>query len=67
LAGSLAFFFTSLAIMFWYVSFSGSEPTAVTMLWLPVVATIAESLSGEGTDNLVVPLLVALVLTSSLA
>lgn len=67
LAGSLAFFFTSLAIMFWYVSFSGVEPSAVALLWLPVVATIAENLSGEGTDNLVIPLLVALVLTSSFA
>ena len=67
LAGSLAFFFTSLAIMIWYLSFSGAEPSAVTVLWLPVTATIAENLSGEGTDNLVIPLLVALVLTSSFA
>lgn len=67
LAGSLAFFFTSLVIMIWYVSFSGDTPSAVSMLWLPVVATVAENLSGEGTDNLVIPLLVALVLTSSLA
>jgi len=67
LAGSLAFFFTSATIMFWYVSFSGAEASAVVLLWLPVVATIAENLSGEGTDNLVIPLLVALVLTSSFA
>jgi phytol kinase len=66
LAGSLAFFFTSIVIMVWYVAFSGSEPNAITMLWLPVVATIAENLSGEGTDNLVIPLLIALVLTSSI-
>ena len=67
LTGSLAFFFTSVAIMIWYVSFSGTSPSAVALLWLPVTATIAENLSGEGTDNLVIPLLVALVLTSSLA
>jgi len=67
LAGSLAFFFSSLAIMVWYVSFSGVQPSAVSVLWLPVAATIAENLSGEGTDNLVIPLLVALVLTSSFA
>ena len=67
LAGSLAFFFSSLAIMIWYVSFSGVQPSAVSVLWLPVAATIAENLSGEGTDNLVIPLLVALVLTSSFA
>ncbi len=65
LAGSLAFFFTSVAIMFWYVSFSGAGNSAVAMFWLPVIATLAENLSGEGTDNLVIPLLVALVLTSS--
>lgn len=67
LAGSLAFFFTSLVIMIWYVAFSSDTASAVSVLWLPVMATVAENLSGEGTDNLVIPLLVALVLTSSLA
>ena len=67
LAGSLTFFFSSLLIMIWYLAFSNTAPSAVSVLWLPVVATIAENLSGEGTDNLVIPLLVALVLTSSLA
>ena len=67
LAGSLAFFFTSIVIMIWYVAFSADTASAVSLLWLPVAATVAENLSGEGTDNLVVPLLVALVLTSSLA
>ena len=66
LSGSLAFFFASVAIMFWYVAFSGTDYSVVKMLWLPVVATIAENISGEGTDNLVIPLLVALVLTSSI-
>ncbi len=67
LAGSLAFFFTSVSIMIWYAAFSGTPASAVSVLWLPVSATIAENLSGEGTDNLVIPLLVSLVLTSSLA
>ena len=67
LAGSLAFFFTSISIMIWYVAFSGTDPTAMKLLWLPLLATVGEVLSGEGTDNLVVPLLVALILTSSLA
>jgi dolichol kinase len=67
LSGSLAFFFASVAIMFWYVAFSGTDYSVAKMLWLPIVATVAENLSGEGTDNLVIPLLVALVLTSSLA
>jgi len=67
IAGSLAFFFTSLAIIIWYLAFSGSELSVVSILVLPLAATAAENLSGEGTDNLVVPLLVALVLTSSFA
>ncbi len=67
LAGSLAFFFTSLVIMIWYVSFSGTDPSVVSLLWLPLMATIAENLSGQGTDNLVIPLLVAFVLSSSFA
>jgi len=67
IAGSLAFFFASLAIMFWYASFSGSSYGLVSALILPIVATFAEIVSGEGADNLVIPLLVALVLTSSLS
>ncbi|HTH72348.1 MAG TPA: hypothetical protein VL737_03230 [Candidatus Pristimantibacillus sp.] len=67
LAGSLAFFFTSISIMIWYVSFSGADPSAMKLLWLPIMATVGEIVSGEGMDNLVVPLLVALVLTSSFA
>lgn len=66
LVGSLAFFFTSVLIMVCYAAFSGLNYSSVTLVWLPIAATIAENVSGEGTDNLVVPLLVALVLTSSL-
>lgn len=66
LVGSLAFFFTSLGIMIWYAAFSHLGYSAITTVWLPVMATVAENISGEGTDNMVVPLLVALVLSSSL-
>jgi phytol kinase len=66
IVGSLAFFFTSVVIMIGYAAFSGLGYSGVTLVWLPVIATVAENISGEGTDNLVVPLLVALVLTSSL-
>ncbi len=65
-AGSLAFFFCSMFIMIGYVAFSHAAPGAVPLLWLPVVATIAENLAVQGTDNMVIPLLVGLVLTSSL-
>ena len=66
IVGSLAFFFTSVAIMVCYAAFSHLGYSGVTLVWLPVAATIAENVSGEGTDNMVVPMLVALVLTSSL-
>ena len=66
LAGSLAFFFTAVVIMVCYAAFSGASYNAVTVLWLPLAATIAENLAIKGTDNIVVPLLVALTLTSSL-
>ncbi|HSX35326.1 MAG TPA: hypothetical protein VLH84_00140 [Patescibacteria group bacterium] len=65
-AGSLAFFFTSCLIMLWYAAFSHAAYTALTVLWLPLFATVAENLAINGTDNLVIPLLFALVLTSSL-
>ncbi|HJQ08401.1 MAG TPA: hypothetical protein VJ836_02860 [Candidatus Saccharimonadales bacterium] len=64
-AGSLAFFFTSLLIMVCYAVFSGEQPSAVAMVGLPVAATIAENVAVEGTDNMVIPLLVALTLTSA--
>jgi phytol kinase len=65
-AGSLAFFFSSIAIMCLYVAFSDATVEAVTLLWLPVAATIAENVAVQGSDNMVIPLLVGLVLTSSL-
>jgi dolichol kinase len=63
-AGSLAFFFTALLICIAYTVFSGTTQSATVLLWLPVVATISENLAVNGTDNLVIPLLAALVLTS---
>ncbi|HSX33223.1 MAG TPA: hypothetical protein VLF91_02705 [Candidatus Saccharimonadales bacterium] len=64
--GSLAFFFTSAFIMLCYAAFSGAKYDGTTLVGLPVAATIAENIAGEGVDNIAVPLLVALVLTSSL-
>lgn len=66
-AGSLAFLCTSVLIMVGYLAFSDNTVSIATLIWLPLAATVAENLSGEGTDNLVIPLLVALVLTSSFA
>lgn len=66
IAGSLAFFFSSMAIMLGYVAFSGATANPMALLWLPVAATITENIAVHGTDNMVIPLLVGLVLTSSL-
>lgn len=65
IAGSLAFFFTAIVIVMVYTIFSGNAYGAVTLLWLPVAATIVENVAVNGTDNLAVPLLAALVLTSA--
>ncbi|HUC89234.1 MAG TPA: hypothetical protein VMR45_00355 [Patescibacteria group bacterium] len=66
ISGSMAFFFSSIAIMLLYVACSDASASAVNLVWLPIMATAAENLAVEGTDNMVIPLLVALVLMSSL-
>lgn len=63
-AGSLAFFFTSVVIIILYTIFSDADPNIAALLWLPVAATAAENVAVNGSDNLVIPLLVALALTS---
>jgi phytol kinase len=65
IVGNLTFFFTSVIIMIIYAAFSGNAYNAYTNVLLPVIATFAETVSGEGMDNLVVPLLVALFLSSA--
>lgn len=66
IAGSLAFFFSGLSIMLLYTVFGHAPYSALTLLGLPIIATVAENVAVQGTDNLVIPLLVGLVLTSSL-
>lgn len=64
-AGSAAFFVTSFAIIVAYLVFSGAGQSPLILLWLPLLATVTENVAVSGTDNLVIPLLVALVLTSA--
>jgi len=64
IAGSAAFFVCSLMILFAYWMFAGSSTSLLTVLWLPLVATATENLAVNGTDNLVMPMVIALVLTS---
>lgn len=64
LAGSLAFFFCSVTIMLFYTIAGDNAYSGLTLLWLPVMATVAENFAIKGTDNLIIPLLVAFTLTS---
>jgi len=61
--GTIAFAVTSVIITIIYVIGSGNGGIAVVVL-LPLLATLAENLAVRGTDNLVMPLLVAFVLAS---
>ncbi len=64
IAGSTAFWISSFCILIAYVTFSHSTTSFTTVLWLPFLATAAENLAVQGTDNLVMPMLIAVVLTS---
>lgn len=64
IAGSVAFLVCSYAILIAYAIFSHSTTSLLTYMWLPFLATAAENLAVQGTDNLVMPMLIAVVLTS---
>jgi phytol kinase len=66
IAGSLAFFFSSVAIMMLYTACSNATAEPMLLVGIPVVATVIENLAVHGTDNLIIPLLIGLTLTSSL-
>lgn len=62
IAGSSAFLVCSFCILIAYHLFAGSSTSVLTILWLPFLATAAENLAINGTDNIVMPMLIALVL-----
>lgn len=64
IAGSVTFLICSLLIMMAYGLFAGSSTSFFTLLWLPLLATAAENIAVYGTDNLIMPMLIALVLAS---
>lgn len=64
LAGTGAFLIVSFCILAIYGTFAHSSTTFLTLLWLPFVAAAVENLAVKGTDNLVMPMLIAVVLTS---
>ncbi len=65
-AGSIAFFVCSELILVAYAAFGHGHIAFFDFIWMPLVATAAENLAVNGTDNVVVPVIVALLLSSSL-
>lgn len=63
-AGTVAFIVASVGILAVYAVFGQGNNSFWTFVWLPLLAAAAENVSIRGTDNLVMPLLVAVVLTS---
>jgi dolichol kinase len=64
-AGTAAFFVTSLLISIFYIAAGPASLTVTVLVIVPLIATLAENVAVHGTDNLVMPLLLALVLTGS--
>ncbi|HEV2403438.1 MAG TPA: hypothetical protein VGS08_04510 [Candidatus Saccharimonadales bacterium] len=65
-AGTLAFLITSFAISVLYTAFSHTGASVTTLLITPVLAAITENLAINGTDNLAIPVMVALILSGSI-
>ncbi|MEI7682755.1 MAG: hypothetical protein WCJ24_00445 [Candidatus Saccharibacteria bacterium] len=68
LAGTLAFFLTSLIIVYITVILSGSQITLALvplLICLPLAATAVENIAIAGTDNIFVPLLIIVVLQAA--
>jgi phytol kinase len=67
LAGNAAFFAISLLITIWLVYFTpaGFAQLGISALWMiPLLATTLESVAVRGTDNIIVPVILALMLNS---
>lgn len=62
IAGTMAFLLVSFGVMVLYVALSDDTAGLTTLLIVPILATIAENVGIDGTDNLLIPMLVALVL-----
>lgn len=62
IAGSGAFLVVSLLIMIAYVAFSDATANIITLAIVPLLAMTTENVAVNGTDNLIMPILVALLL-----
>jgi len=66
IAGTVAFIAVSFGILVVYAAFAHSSTSLATIFWLPFLAGITENIAVYGTDNLVMPLLIASVLSSGI-
>jgi len=60
--GTLTFYVLSILILLFCVVLHGPHQSPFVLIWLPLLATALENLSVAGTDNLLVPLMVVLLL-----
>ena len=65
-AGSAVFLLTSFVILLVFDRVTQAGPSMLSLLILPVLATATENIAVHGTDNLVMPLLIAGVLSSGI-
>jgi phytol kinase len=65
-AGTLAFLVTSFIISIIYLLFSGAGFSLTTLIVVPICAALTENVAINGTDNLAIPVIVALFLSNSL-
>jgi phytol kinase len=62
LLGSLTFLICSVTILAVYFFLSHANSAWPTLIWLPIVATLLENVGISGSDNILVPVTVAVVL-----
>lgn len=61
-AGSAAFFVTTVLVMVLYVTITSNSASIMNLFVIPVLATVTENVAVNGSDNLIMPLLIALML-----
>jgi phytol kinase len=65
IAGTTAFFVVSLLIMVLYVHLSKDTANTMVLFSVTLLATATENVAVNGTDNLIMPVLIALMLSST--
>lgn len=60
-AGTLTFFGVAFLVVLFCVVLRGPHEGVATLIWLPAFATLLENVGVGGTDNLIVPLFIAII------